>query len=94
MLHISIDINEVDYEAFLDFALPLVGDKLEGSAGKLLAGGGGMAKSLLRHMPDGKKDAVAADFINKYGDRLIPPAEDFARKQGVRLRVSHISAKP
>lgn len=95
MLHIDIAVDELDYDALIELLLPLVADRLDkdSSLGKLVSGGGGtMARALFKKLPRDKKDRAVAELVNKYNEKLIEKAEGYAARNGVRVRIDHISA--
>ena len=69
MIHLSIELDDVDFDRLIEQYLPVIGDQLRASGnpvGMLLSNGMsvGMAKGILRTLSQDNKEQLAADLIN------------------------------
>ena len=96
MLKLELELSSLDYEALLEAALPVVGDRLNNETLGALVGSGAssaMAKAALRVMPQSKKDEMAAELINRNADRIGAAIEQAAGKNGITCRIRTVHAE-
>ena len=95
MLKLELELSAIDYEALIEVALPLVGDKLENQPlGRLLGSGASsaMAKAALSVMSQEKKNRMAASLVNDNAERIAAAIENAAAKNGISCRVRGVRA--
>ena len=91
MIHIELDLTDIDYERVINEYLPVAQAKLEekGSAlGPMLAGGAG----LFRLAPDSMKDRLVAELLNANNEKIPEELEKAAEKRGIPGRVRNLRA--
>lgn len=98
MIHVDIAIEDIDFDSLIDQYLPFILEKLRGSdnsLSRLLSAGMpvGLAKAALHKLPQDAKERIAAELINKNSDRLRQKAEDFARTNGIGVKIGRITAR-
>jgi hypothetical protein len=96
MLHLELELNELDYNALADLLLPLMAEELKKSGNPisaLAANSPAMAKKLISSLPREQLDALAAQAINKNGPLMARRAEELGKEQGVGVRVVSVRAK-
>lgn len=98
-MEIKIQIDDIDYAALVDAALPLLKDKLAkpGAAvpqliGNILNLPSGMVKAVVNRLPEDKKNQLAAALINGNKEKIIATVEHTARDSGVRIRIQDLQA--
>lgn len=96
MIKLEMVIDDIDYEAVSDLLLPLLADKTKdecGLAGKLLGSNaaGSFAKTMLRSMPQEKKDSFVAKTMNGKKDMLAEKAEALLREKNIHLKIKELS---
>ena len=94
MIHIEMDLTDIDYEKVVNEYLPKAQEKLEEKGSplsSLLAGGAG----LFRMAPDSMKDRLVAELLNANAERISEELEKVAEKRGIpgKLRNLRASAK-
>lgn len=92
MVRITIDVDDLDYEALAERLLPLLGGAAEDEGGAVKLLKGGAAKTMLHALPQARKDALAAELLNRNSVKLSEKAEEWARTQGVRVRIGRLTA--
>ena len=97
-MEITLKISDVDYDALADVLLPLMEEQMSGSVwcpAPRASGGRATqaAKAMLRRMPQKRKDAMLAGYINRSGDKIAGLLMDAARAKGLTLKVSDVRAK-
>lgn len=97
MIHLDITLEEIDFDSLIDLYLPLIMDKLresDSSVSRLLSGGmpTSLAKAALHKLPQETKERIAAELINRNASKLKQKAENYARENGVAVKIGRISA--
>lgn len=99
MLEVKLLIDELDYDAVLDLALPILADKLEekgGLAGKVAGKKeyiGQKLHRLLQKWGREKTEAKAVDLATKKRDLLIEKATAAAAKKGISVNIRDIAVR-
>ena len=96
MIKLEMIVDDIDYKAASELLLPLLADKLREEnrfAGNLLASNmtGGLAKTMLRAMPQEKKDALVVKALNGKKELLTEKAEALLREKQIRLRIKELN---
>ena len=96
MIKLEMIVDDIDYEAASDLLLPLLADKLKNEhkfAGNLLGSNmtGSFAKTMLRSMPQEKKDALAVKTLNGKKELLEEKAEELLREKNIHLKIKELS---
>ena len=97
MIRLTVELEDVDFDALIERYLPVIGDQLRQSGnplGALLSGNGSasVAKGLLRSLSREKQEQLAAQLLNGNRDRLAAELEKLAAGQGFRIRVGALRA--
>lgn len=97
MIRLTIELEDVDFDALIDRYLPVIGDQLRQSGnplGTLLSGNASaaVAKGLLRSLSREKQEQLAAQLLNGNRDRLAAELEKLAAGQGFQARVRSLQA--
>ncbi|MGE4484453.1 MAG: hypothetical protein AB7C97_04960 [Oscillospiraceae bacterium] len=97
MIRIEMEVEELDYNTLIDQYLPVMVEKLRQTnnpVAMLLSNGmpAAMAKSILKSLPQEKKDELTADLINSYNTKIAEKAEDFAKQQNINVSIRQITA--
>lgn len=92
MIKLEMILDDIDYEQVSELLLPLLADKTKNEhrlAGNLLGSdaAGMLAKTLLRSMPQAKKDAFAVKMLNDRKDLLTQKAEALLREKNISLTI-------
>ena len=97
-MEIKIQIDDIDYAALVDVAMPLLKDKLAkpGATTQLLGSilnlPSGMVKAVVNRLPEDKKNQLAATLINGNKEKIIATVEQTAGASGVRVRIRDLQA--
>ena len=97
-MKITLDISNVDYDALADVLLPMLEEQMGDNVwfpAALTSGGKATqaAKSMLRRLPQQRKDAILANYINRSRDKIAALLMDAARTKGLNLAVSNVRAE-
>ncbi|HBR07958.1 MAG TPA: hypothetical protein DD735_03550 [Clostridiales bacterium] len=97
MIHIDITLEDIDFDGLIDLYLPLMMDKLresDSAISRLLSGGmpENLAKATLHKLPPDTKARIAVELINRNSDNLKAEVEQYARENGVGIRIGRITA--
>lgn len=97
MIHIELSVEELDYDMLIDRFLPVITEKLQQSnnpVAMLISNGmpAAMAKTIIRQLPQDKKDQLAADLINQFACKIEQGAENAAAQNGIRVSVRDLKA--
>lgn len=84
MIHLDITLEDVDYESLLRAI-----SGTTSSSGGILGG----AAVLLKHIPQNKRDRFAAGLITKNSDSLSIKLEEIALQNGIKGKITKISAR-
>lgn len=92
MLHIELDIDDIDYDTIVEKHLPDLTEALRrsGSGVAMLISNGmssSMARKIIDGLPDGSKDSLTAELLNANWKKAVEPIEKFAVDNGVPLSV-------
>ena len=95
MIKLEMVVDDIDYEAASDLLLPLLADKTRGDnklVGNLLGSNaaGGLAKAMLRAMPQEKKDALVAKALQDKKAILAEKAKNMLREKGIYLTIKEL----
>lgn len=99
MLEVKLLIDELDYDAVLDLALPILADKLEEKGGLVgKAAGkkewiGGKLHKLLQKWGREKTEAKVAELAMKKRELLIEKATAAAAKKGISVNIRDIAVR-
>ena len=100
MLKLTINVEDLDYDALVERFLPQLIDgfsKQNPTLGRLLSGGGTLAasaiKGIISRMPLEKKEAMAAELLERNSGMLTGKLENLLLENGVKVRVSGFTAK-
>lgn len=98
MIRITLELEQIDYDALLERYLPQAQEALRASGnplGMLLSNGmsASMAAGILRKLPESTKDQLAAELINASAGKLTEKAEQAAVQLGVGGKVRAIHAE-
>lgn len=97
MIRLTIELEDMDFDALIDRYLPVIGEQLRSSGnplGALLSGGASasVAKGLLRALSRAQQEQLAAELINSNRARLTASLEQLAADQGFQARVTSLQA--
>jgi len=99
-MKIILDINDIDYGAFVELLLPTVRDKLaekDGIGSAILAKIAGMppsfAKKMIDILPKETKDEIAVMLVNKNKEKIIETVMEYAGKNGLSFRIDEFDVK-
>lgn len=97
MIHIELTVDDLDYDMLIDRFLPIITEKLQQSnnpVAMLISNGMpvSMAKSIVKQLPQDKKDQLAADLINQFSNKIECGAEKAASQNGIRVSVHDLKA--
>ncbi len=84
MIHLDITLDEIDYESLLR----VISGTSSGSGG--IVGG---AAALVGRMPQEKRDRFVADMITKNSASLSKKLEELAHENGIKGKITKISAR-
>lgn len=99
MIRVDISLDQIDYGEIADTFIPVIIDKLSAreDAGKLIQilNGldklpGTLAKTVLNSLPENAKEEIAVYFLDKYKDKIIETANEFAKVNKVKGKVKKI----
>ena len=95
MIRLEMIVDDIDYEAVSDLLLPLLADKTKDEsrlAGNLLGSNavGSLARTMLRAMPQEKKDALVVKTLNGKKDLLMEKAEALLREKSIHLSIKEL----
>ena len=100
MLKLTVDVTDLDYDALVEHFLPQLIESYSQqnpTLGRLLSGGSGLAagaiKSIVSHMSEDKKEAMAADLLTKNGGLLTDKLEGVLLENGIKVNVSGFHAE-
>ena len=100
MIELTVKIDDVDYASLAELLLPALEKEAESADmlwAKLLLLGKGMsvsaAQSILKRMPQEKKDALAVKYINSNSVEIARKLEMTAAKNGFSLSIREIDAE-
>ena len=99
MIELKLLVEEIDYESLSDTLVPLLVGSMKGSGilGDVLAGNSdlavSMARSLLRRMPEEKKNELLLQLLEKNNAKVLEALEREAAKAGVKLKLAGLSAQ-
>lgn len=98
MIELTLKIDEIDYDALAKLLLPALIEQLEqNSLGRIFVRSPDAARSaamnLLSRMTQEKKDALLAKYITQNGEKAAAVLEDMAGKNGIKLKISSVSAE-
>lgn len=80
MIKLEIDLEDIDYEALLS------------ALGQNIGAAAGVAPSLVKLLPPQKRDALAAEIVNKNSRNLSSKLEELAAGAGIKGKITRISA--
>ena len=97
LIKLEIDIDDLNYDDLMEQYLPVMAEKLRASGNPvamLISNGmpAAMAKKIVAGLSQDKKDALAADLLNAYSQKLIDAATAYAVHNGVGVTISKIHA--
>ena len=101
MIELKLIIEDVDYNSIADAMAPMIieqmnNENMPGWVKMMLLGSGMNADGLKKLMSrfSGKKlEAMAVSSLNKNGDKAAEFLENMAKKQGVNVKITDVSAK-
>lgn len=96
-MEIKIKIDNIDYADLAVALMPLIRGKLQekpGAVAKILASLTTLPEGLIRKtlgaLPQENKDEMAAMLINENQEKLIAMIQDYAKENGVALKISDL----
>ena len=95
-MKLQIELSEIDYEALLTRFLPQVAEQMRTSGNPLSAALSmppALWKSVLRNLPQSRKDQMAAELLNANQKTLIELLEKLVREQGISAKIEKIQAE-
>lgn len=97
MIHIELTVDDLDYDMLIDRFLPIITEKLQQNnnpVAMLISNSmpASMAKSIVKQLPQDKKDQLAADLINQFGGEIEQGAENVAAQYGIHVSVHDLKA--
>lgn len=98
MIQLTLELDDLDYDALVDQFLPVLTEQLRASGnplGALLSNGmpASMAKGILHGLSQEKKERLATDLINGNKARFISMIQEMAAKREIRISVRDLQAK-
>ena len=100
MLKLTVNVEDLDYDALVDQFLPQLIDNFSRqnpTLGRLLSGGSAIAASVVKgivsRMPQEKKEAMAAELLEKNSAALTGKLEGLLLENGIKVRVTGFTAK-
>lgn len=98
MIHMELTLEDLDYDMLIDRFLPVIREKLQQNSNPiamLLSNGmpAAMAKTILKQLPQDKKDQLAADLINQFSGKIGQAVEDAAVQHDIRVAVRDLQAR-
>lgn len=97
-MKITLHVSDVDYDVLADVLLPLLEEQMGDNVwfpAALTSGGKAtqVAKNMLKRLPQKRKDAILAHYINRSNDKIATLLMDAARSKGLTLTVTDVHAE-
>lgn len=89
-MELKITISDVDYDSLARILLPMLRERLDGTVLGRLGVNEATAAGILRRLPQEKKDALLAAYVNRNKAKVIATLQDAARLKGVGVTIDDV----